>query len=255
MKKIIFLSFIILIVFFLGRDGIRYVGKNYIVTEQSIPNTQKVFEFFDRSFKYKRLTKSINTDTTNKDDKVLNISKWIYKNVKKIKKNEIIIDNHPWTIIERRIATDDQYSDILSVLLIYADIESFFYNRLNSIWHPITFFSITKKKWSILDPYYGVYFLDSSLNFSTLDQDKNKDFIMHHLILGKINENNFRSIFTDKKFDTFVGIKNYYINLLKDLPTNQNINSTHIYKRGRGSRSYIQKPLHRFLHKLYMVTN
>ena len=78
---------------------------------------------------------------------------------------------------------------------------------------------------------------------------------MYHLILGKINENNFRSIFSDKKFDSFDGMKNYYFNLLNDLPTNQSINSTHIYKRGKGSRSYIQKPLHRFLHKLHMLTN
>ena len=242
-------------IFFLGKDGIRYVGINYAVEEQSVPNTQKVFEFFDRSFKYRKLIKSINKDTINKDDKVLNINKWIYKNIRKIKKDETVIDNHPWTIIQRGIATDDQYSDILSVLLIYANIDSFFYNRLNSIWHPITFFSTRKNKWSILDPYYGIYFLDNSLNFSTLEQNKNIDFMMYHLTLGKINESNFKSIFSDKKFVSFENMKQYYNNLLNNLPTNESINATHIYKRGSGSRSYIQKPMHRFLHKLYMLIN
>ena len=163
MKKIILISSIGLIVFFLGQESIRYIGKDYIVREQNILNSQKIYEFIDRSFKYNKLVKKINKDVDDKDLKVLNISNWIYKNIKKIKEADVVIDNHPWTIIERAIGQSDQHADILSVLLIYANIDSFFNMKINSIWHPITFFSIEEKKWSILDQYYGIYFLDNNL--------------------------------------------------------------------------------------------
>ena len=43
-----------------------------------------------------------------------------------INQNIDIVDHHPITIIERRLGIDEQFSDILSVLLVYADIDSFF---------------------------------------------------------------------------------------------------------------------------------
>ena len=37
-----------------------------------------------------------------------------------------IVDSHPWTIIERKLAVDEQYSDILSVLFVHKNIDFFF---------------------------------------------------------------------------------------------------------------------------------
>ena len=253
MNKIILISFISLITFFLGQESIRYIGIDYVTEKKNLPNSQKIYEFFDRSFKYRKLVKEINKDVNDKHLKVLNTSNWIYKNIKKIKEGDIVIDNHPWTIVERAIGQDDQHADLLSVLLFYQNIDSFFNMKINSIWHPITFFSIEEKKWSILDQYYGIYFLDNNLNFFNLDQDKEKNFIMHHLTMGKVNNNNFKDIFINKKFDNFEDVKSYYFNLLNNLPNNKKIEETHIYERG--GRSYVQTPLHRFLFELRKLKN
>ena len=95
MNKIILISFISLITFFLGQESIRYIGIDYITEEKNLPNSQKIYEFFDRSFKYRKLVKEINKDVNDKHLKVLNTSNWIYKNIKKIKEGDIVIDNHP----------------------------------------------------------------------------------------------------------------------------------------------------------------
>ena len=92
---------------------------------------------------------------------------WVYKNIKKISKNEDVVDSHPWTIIERKIGKSDQFSDILSVLLVHNDVDSFFSSKINNIKHPITFFKFNNY-WSIIDPYYGVYFLNKENTFSSL---------------------------------------------------------------------------------------
>lgn len=258
MKKTLFILFTILvfiIIIFLSQDGSRFVGINYKVEEKKLSNFKKISQFYERHINYKELVNSITKHSNTKEERVVDISKWVFKNIKKPTKNDNIIDNHPWTIVERGIGVDDQFSDLLSVLLIYSDIDSFFYNKIDHYWHPITFFSIKKNEWSIIDPYYGVYFLNKKLKFSNLDQDKKEEFIPYHLELGIINSNNFNKIFFDKDFKNILELDKYLKNILTKLPSNNKINSTHIYERGNGSRSYIQEPLHRLFYQFYKFAN
>ena len=253
MKKIIFIIILFVIAIFLIQKGSRYVGTNYIVEEQKISNFKKIIEFYQRHQNYKDLVDDINIYSKTKNQKVLNISAWVYKNIKPISNKDTVIDNHPWTIVERKMGKDDQFSDILSVLLIYSDFDSFFFNKIKDIWHPFTFFNIENNKWSVIDPYYGIYFLDKVNNFANLDMIKDNNFTMYHLFDGKINEENYRNIFFDKNFENFENFLNYYSEILSNIPSNNLIKKTHIYDRGRGSRSYVQKPFHRFMYEIYVL--
>ena len=144
----------------------------------------------------------------------------------------------------------DQFSDILSVLLVYSNYDSFFTRRFN-ITHPITFFK-TDNYWSIIDPYYGVYFQTDN-NFSSLDNIKNNNRNMYHLTLGKVNFQNFKTIFFDKEFDNLNELNLYYNNLINYFPGTKNIDEISLYDRGIGSRSYAQKPFHRILFQLHKI--
>ena len=248
-KKLYLISFLIVFfsIIYLNSEGYRYTGFNYLIKEHKISNFQKLSEFYERHINYKKLVKEITYKSKNQQEKIIDISTWVYENIKKISIKDDIIDNHPWTIVERKIGTNDQFSDILSVLLVHNNIDSFFKMRSNNISHPITFFRYNAK-WSIIDPYYGIYFTNTKKSFSSLEEIRNNDSIMRHLIFDRITSKNLNEIFFNKDFKDIQELSNYYKNLLLNIPSSKIIDSTNIYERG--GRSYVQKPLHRILRQL-----
>ena len=251
-KKLYILSFLIIIfsIIFLNNKSHRYIGIDYVVEGVEISNFRKLSEFYERHLNYKKLVKEITQDSKNDKQKIMDISSWVYSNIAKISDKDTVIDNHPWTIVERKIGKSDQFSDILSVLLVYDNINSFFITRFKKITHPITFFKY-KNKWSIIDPYYGVYFSNNQNFFSTIEDIKNGSFILQHLTLGKITTQNLDKIFFDKNFKNIKELNNYFHNLLLEIPNSKNIDNTNKYERG--GRSYIQKPIHRIIVQLKRV--
>lgn len=256
-KKILYSSIsllIILCIIFISSKGTKYIGINYVVVEERVSNFEKIADFFERYKNYKTLVKKINLDK-GKNNKTINTAIWIYDNVKKPSDGDTIIDSHPWTIIERRIGVNDQFSDILSVLLVFNNVDSFFRSKFNGKGHPLTFFK-HKDYWSLIDPYYGIYFLDNKNQFCNLKSLKNKNCYFYHLKFGKIKKKYLVEIFYDKNFTDLEDLNNYYNFLFENLPKSQEINNTNIYKRG--GRSYIQKPYHRlvyYLQKKLLINN
>ena len=250
MKKKSYLIIFILIfvsIIFLNKKSYRYIGVNYIVEKTEISNFRKLSDFYERHINYKKLVKEITYKSKNQQEKIIDISTWVYENIKKISIKDDIIDNHPWTIVERKIGTNDQFSDILSVLLVHNNIDSFFKMRINNTSHPITFFKYNTE-WSIIDPYYGIYFANTKKSFSSLEEIKDNVSIMRHLVFDKITSKNLNEIFFDKNFKNIQELNDYYKILLLKIPSSKIINDTNIYERG--GRSYIQKPLHRILVQL-----
>ena len=254
MKKILYLlSFLIFFfsLIYLNSESYSYIGVNYVVKKHKISNFQKLSEFYERHINYKKLVKEITYKSKNQQEKIIDISTWVYENIKKNSIRDDIIDNHPWTIVERKIGTNDQFSDILSVLLVHNNIDSFFKMRINNTSHPITFFKYNTE-WSIIDPYYGIYFANTKKSFSSLEEIKDNDSIMRHLVFDKITSKNLNEIFFDKNFKNIQELNSYYKILLLSIPNSKIINNTNIYERG--GRSHIQKPLHRIHFQLKTFT-
>lgn len=254
MKKIIFYLFIfifIAVILFLNSKSSRYTGINYKIYEENITNFNKIDDFYKRHRNYKILVKEI-LDNSQKENVIISLSEWLYLNVNKSGPDDDIIDSHPWTVIERRIGVQDQFSDILSVLLVYKNIDSFYIFKIGELEHPLTFFKYNKK-WSIIDPYYGIYFLNANNEFCSLQEHKSRKCKIYHLIYPKIAKNNLNDIFPDKYFLNIDRLNNYYYKLTKNAPTEKEIEKKNIYLRG--GRSYIQKPLHRLLYQFQKVIN
>ena len=253
MKKKLYLASFLIIFFsiiYLNSEGNRYIGVNYVVKKHKISNFRKLSEFYERHINYKKLVKEITYKSNNQQERIIDISTWVYENIKKISIEDDVIDNHPWTIVEREIGTPDQFSDILSVLLVHDNIDSFFIKKIDK-YHPITLFKYNEE-WSIIDPYYGVYFTNTKKTFSLLKEIRNNDSIMQHLVFDKITSKNLSEIFFDKNFKNIQELNNYYKILLLSIPNSKIINNTNIYERG--GRSHIQKPLHRILFQLRTFT-
>lgn len=251
-KKLFILIFFIIamVLLFLNSTSSRYIGSNYVVEKVEISNFKKLSEFYERHLNYKELVKKITQNSKTKKQEIIDISTWVYKKIAKISKTDIVIDNHPWTIVERKVGAKDQFSDILSVLLVHNNIDSFFILKFKKKNHPITLFKYNNE-WSIIDPYYGVYLKTNDNSFSTIEESKNGSFVMFHLTLGKITNQNLNEIFFDKNFRNILDLNNYYNNLFLEIPSSKIINNTNIYDRG--GRSYIQKPIHRIIFQLRII--
>ena len=234
---------------FLNYKSIRYTGVNFIIESQKISNFQKMNDFYKRHNNYQELTKKINNNDKNY---VINVGKWVFKNINKVSSSDVIIDSHPWTIIERKIGTNDQFSDITSVLLFYSGLDAFYISRINKIFHPLTIFKFDNE-WSLIDPYYGIYFLNNKSKFCNIEELKKNKCNLFHVNLGRIDQNNLKKNNFTEDFKNFKDVNNYYHFLFKDIPSSKKIEETNIYLRG--GRSYIQKPIHRLFYQLQRSLN
>ena len=255
MKKILvlllILIFLLTIFFIANKNTTRKIGINFKIFEYQIPIYLKILDFYDRHYNYKYLVKKINKNLVDEKDIILNTTKWIKDNIQKIPAALDIIDSHPITIIERRFGTDDQFSDLLSILLVYSNIDSFFISTFNSNWYPLTFFKIDNY-WSIIDPYYGVYFTNNERLFASIKDLKNEKWQILNLESDKIDKFEFKEIFGNK-FNDYDEVKNFYDKIFNYLPSSDDIDNTNVFYRG--GRSYTQNPLGRIRYKIYNIYN
>jgi uncharacterized lipoprotein YehR (DUF1307 family) len=254
MKKIgyislFFLLFIFILFILLNKETTRKIGINYNVVEYKIPVYLKVNDFFNRHYNYKYLVKKININLDNKKDIILNTTKWVNQNIQKIPEKVDIVDHHPLTIVHRRLGEQSQFSDILSVLLIYLNVDSFFIKGISNIYHPLTFFRVNNY-WSVLDPYYGVYFINKDENFASIEDLKKSKWQIVNLESQKISLLNISDIFL-QNFQSYDEVKDHYSKIFTNLSSGKQIDDTNIFNRG--GRSYVQKPLNRLKFEIYKL--
>ena len=252
-KLVIIILTILIAMFFLNIETNTKKGVNYKINEEPIYLYIKIYDFFNRHQYYKKTVKRIfdNDYSIIREDinenKIYHISQWLFYNIKK-NTNEIIVDFHPTTIIERGLGTSDQLNDINSILLVYENYESFYKNiYFNEESYPFTFVKVYDE-WTIIDPYNGLYFTNNN-KFASIKNIKDNNFE-----IIKINtQNNSNSyIFFEKiisKNELEKKINNIFINFDTE---------KEIYKKNkfiRGGRSYFQDPLNRLIYEVYKYFN
>ena len=218
----------------LNKQTITTISINYNPVNYNIPLYLKFSNFINRHNNYKYFISEINEGLDSPNEIILNLSKWIYINIKKIPPDGTIdvVDSHPITILNRRLGVNDQFNDLLSLLLVYSKIDAFYKSyTINSLSNfSITYFR-THKNWSIIDPYYGVYFLNEFNEFANINELKNKNINMINFKFGKINENNFKKIF-GSKFNTFDQVRIFYSSLFNQLLPHVEINQANKFNLG-----------------------
>ena len=249
--KLISIPFLSIIIIFilLNKETTRKIAINYEVSEYKIPIYLKINDFFNRHFYYRNLVKQINTSQQNKKNIILNTSKWVNQNIQKIPEGVDVVDNHPLTIVHRRLGVQDQFSDILSVLLTYSNIDSFFIKSFDKITHPLTLFKV-ENYWSAIDPYYGVYFINEKGTFASLEELKTSKWQIVNLDTQNITELDKLDIYLED-FQNLEEFKTQYRKIFELIQTSEQIDDTNIFNRG--GRSYTQKPLNRLKFEFYKL--
>lgn len=250
MKKFRYILFsgilIILALAFLNKETTRKIGINYELFEYEIPIYLKIFDFYNRHYNYKYLAKNIVNNSNDKKDTIINTTRWIHQNIKQIPPGVDVVDHHPLTIIERRLGVSSQFNDILSVLLVYSEIDSFFIReRYNDSSYSLTFFKYNDY-WSVIDPYYGIYFLNDNKTFASIEDLNSTNWHIVNLDSEKIETLNIPEVY-NKNFKKYEEVKWHYKELLKvmlnDIESSNQIDKISIFERG--GRSYTQQPLNR----------
>lgn len=238
-KLSVFIIFLfICILFGLNKTTSQRFGIDYVVSEYEIPLYLKLYNFYGRHLNYKFIVNNITKNSDSDIEKVFDISIWLSNNIKKIPKGVEVIDSHPLTIIDRRLGTKDQFADLLSVMLVYSGINSFnFVNNENAF----TFFMLNDF-WSVIDPYYGIIFLNTKGQMASIQELKDEDWELFTLGLQPINTQNFKSVFYNN-FDNITQVKENYMNIFFQMPSQEKINRTNSFDLG--GRSNTQSPLGR----------
>jgi len=244
--KFFLLAILTAVIFiFLSKDTTQYSAVNYRVIEYKIPLYLKLFNFYGRHLNYSFVVNTITQNSKNDIEKVLDISKWMQNNIRKIPKGVEVVDSHPLTIIDRRLGTEDQFSDLLSVLLVYAGVDAFMWFHEDNYTDAVTIFKVNGK-WSVIDPYYGIVFLNNNNRHASITELKNLDLnnglFMHSLNYERIKSDNIRQIFGNK-FNDKDSVIRYYTSKFDNLPTKNKLNNSSVFELG--GRSYTQSPLSR----------
>ena len=203
MKKNIILPviFFVSLIVILNKDATQLIGINYSVSEYKIPLYLKLYNFYGRHLNYDYMVNTITKNSKSDIEKVISISKWVYKNIKKLPENVDIVDSHPLTIAERRLGTKDQFSDLLSVMLVYANIDAFMWYPQNDHKNALTIFKVDNN-WSVIDPYYGTMFVNNKNKHASITElksiDDNKNWFVHTLDNEEINKHNIFKVFGGK---------------------------------------------------------
>lgn len=246
--SLFFLAIFLLILIILNKETTRKIAINYNKLEYEIPVYLGVFDFLNRHYNYKHLVKQINIGQKNNESSILNTAKWVNQNIQKIQEGVDLVDSDPLTIVKRRLGAQYQFSDILSVFLVYLNIDSHFFNNTSD---PLTLLKVNNH-WSVLDPYYGVYFINEKGTFASIEELKTLNWDIANLDSQKINRLDIQDIFF-KNFQNYDQVKEHYKKIFMNIKSSRQLDEMNIFTRG--GRAYIQKPTNRIRYEIHRLLN
>ncbi len=225
---------ILVTVHLLSRTTTQLIGVNDKIKIYEIPVYLKLYNFYGRYLNYIHIIDSILKDAKTDVEKVVAITKWVNNNVKKLPTGVDFVDSHPLTIAERRLGRKQQFSDLLSVLLVQADVESFFWVDSENKDYVLTFFRVDDS-WSVVDPYYGLLFINKDRNLSSIEDLKAGNWRVFSLNMNEISDVELKEIYNVED--------GYFRGQIYKIPTSKVIEGTR--RSELGGRSFSQHPLGR----------
>ena len=195
---------------------------NYKCQTIKIPLYLKLLDFFDRHYNYKTFVNEITAGVNTQEEKVMQIFDWVSVNLKETPEGFDIVDDHVWHIIVRGYGASDQLCDVFATLCNYIGCDAFFIWIKSDRGKEVISLCFVKihDKWSIFDPYRGVYFKNEGGSLAKISDIESGDWL---------------PIFAKERVDLD------YSSYFYDLP------DTSLEKYNRSS---IQSPLNRLIYEI-----
>ena len=148
----------------------RFVGVDFVITQQSLPLWVKAMEFIDRDRNIAGIAHSVLGGIEGDDAKAAAALAWTRANIRNAPAGMPIIDDHIWHIVIRGYGQSDQQADVFTTLLAYEGVRAywtFIGPKPKEI--PISYVLI-RDRWRVYDVTRGLVFRNAVDDLATPEQ-------------------------------------------------------------------------------------
>ncbi len=148
----------------------RFVGVNFVVTQQSLPLWVKAMEFVDRDRNMAQTAHAVLGEIDGDEVKTTAALTWTRANVRNAPPGLPIVDDHIWHVLIRGYGQSDQQADVFTTLLAYAGVPAYWSligNPPEEI--PISYVRI-RDRWRVYDVHRGLVFHNASGDLATPEE-------------------------------------------------------------------------------------
>jgi hypothetical protein len=103
----------------------RYVGVDYVVSEERVPLWLKTIDFVDRDFNLARTARVAVAGVDGDERKALSVFRWTVRAIHPQPPQLPVVDDHVWHVIVRGYGQSDQQADVFTTLLTYAGVPAY----------------------------------------------------------------------------------------------------------------------------------
>jgi len=136
----------------------RFIGVNYVVSEESVPLWIKAVDFVDRDLNLARKARAVVADADRAEDRVFAVLRWMEANVRPQSSELPVVDDHVWHVIIRGYGQADQHADVFTTLLAYADVPAFWQLIGNGAGDLPISYVLIDGRWRVFDVAHRVVF-------------------------------------------------------------------------------------------------
>ena len=169
-------------------------GVNFKVSTIELPLYLKVLNFYDRHFNYKWLAKRIIGNLETKEDRIFRLFQWTYDTIKPQPKSLPIMDDHVWNVYVRGYGVSDNFHFLFATLCNYVGAEGV-YLRLrdkDSGGELDMSFVRLARGWVAFDPFNGVYFINKTGGWATINEIKNNNWRLEKIGSAEISDSYYK---------------------------------------------------------------
>ncbi|HEX6162958.1 MAG TPA: hypothetical protein VFZ31_06325 [Vicinamibacterales bacterium] len=148
----------------------RFVGVDYVVSEQRLPLWLKVMEFVDRDINFANAAEAVLGGIEGDEAKAEAALAWTRANIKPAPPGLPIVDDHIWNILIRGYGQSDQQADVFTTLLAYQDVPAYWMligAKPREI--PISYVWI-RDRWRVYDVTRGLAFRNAAGELATPEE-------------------------------------------------------------------------------------
>ena len=148
----------------------RYVGVNFVITQQHLPLWVKVMEFIDRDVNFRQTAAAVLGGIDGDDAKAAAALAWTRATIKPQPAGLAVVDDHIWHVVIRGYGESDQQADVFTAMLSYQGVRAywtFIGTQPEEI--PIAYVWI-RDRWRVFDVARGLTFRNAAGDLASPDE-------------------------------------------------------------------------------------
>jgi hypothetical protein len=148
----------------------RFVGNNFVVSQQTVPLWVKAVDFVDRDVNLAATARAVLGDAAGADAKAAAAFAWTRSNIRPQPAELPAVDDHIWHIIVRGYGLSDQRADVFTTLLSYGGVRAYWMLTRDARHAAALSYVWIRGEWRVYDVSHGVIFRGRGGDLATPDE-------------------------------------------------------------------------------------